>query len=291
MLDIFLDQGGNFLDTAKIYSDWIPGETSRSEKLLGKWMTERKNRGQVVLATKGAHPELASMHIPRCSPGEIAADLEESLRHLNTEPIDMYWLHRDDPARPAGEILEALQAHVRAGKIRAYGGSNWSLERIKEAQNYAKENHLDGFTGIQNFWNLAQLNPGAFTDNSLVFMDDLLLEYHQTTGLPAVPYTSQANGVYQKLAACGSDQLPEHLKKWYLNPITSQRYERLHVLMRLTGLSTTQIVLGYLLTHPFPVLPIIGPKSPDQLSDCLTAGDITIDIHDSFSFTETTGPR
>lgn len=279
MLDIFLDHGGNFLDTAKIYSDWIPGETSRSEKLLGKWMVERKNRHQIVLATKGAHPELTSMHIPRCSSVEIVADLEASLRHLQTEVIDLYWLHRDDPARPAGEILETLQAQVKAGKIRAYGGSNWSLERIKEAQDYAVEHDIDGFAGVQNFWNLAQVNPGAFADTTMVITDDQLLKYHRMTGLPAVPYTSQANGFFQKMEVGGSDSLPEHLKKWYLNQVTIQRFDKLQELMKQTGMSTTQLVLGYLLTQPFPVFPIIGPKSPGQLSDCLTAGDITIDIH------------
>ncbi len=279
MLDIFLDHGGNFLDTAKIYSDWIPGETSRSEKLLGKWMYERNNRSQVVLATKGAHPELVSMHIPRCSPAEIVSDLEASLQHLKTDVIDLYWLHRDDPARPAGEILETLQAQVRAGKIQAYGGSNWSLERIIEAQQYAVEHNMDGFAGVQNFWNLAHLNPGAFADTTMVITDDLLIKYHQMTDFPAVPYTSQANGLFHKMGVGGSDSLPEHLKKWYLNPVTIQRYNKIQELMKLTGMSTTQLVLGYLLTQPFPVFPIIGPKTPDQLSDCLTAGDITIDIH------------
>ncbi len=116
MLDKFFEHGGTFIDTAKIYSDWIPGEKSRSEKVIGAWIKERKNRERVILATKGAHPELSSMHIPRLSKVEITADLEASLRHLQVDYLDLYWLHRDDPACPVAEVLETLSGLVRAGQ-------------------------------------------------------------------------------------------------------------------------------------------------------------------------------
>ncbi len=117
LLDAYTDAGGNFIDTAAVYANWLPIERSISEKTIGAWLRERRNRAQVVLSTKGAHPELATMHISRLSPAEIASDLEDSLRHLGVETIDIYWLHRDDPSRPVAEILETLSAHARAGKI------------------------------------------------------------------------------------------------------------------------------------------------------------------------------
>ena len=134
LLDAYLDLGGNFLDTAKVYADWLPGERSTSEKLLGEWMRLRRNRQRIVLATKGAHPDLATMHLPRLSRAEIEADLHASLRHLQTDIIDLYWLHRDDPARPVEDILATLQDAVRAGKIRYFGCSNWRVERIRLCQ-------------------------------------------------------------------------------------------------------------------------------------------------------------
>ena len=276
MLDIFLSKEGNFLDTAKIYSDWIPGETSRSEKLLGAWMKERGNRGKIVLGTKGAHPELASMNTPRLSPAEIKSDLEASLRHLQTETIDLYWLHRDDPSRSIGEIIETLHSLSLSGMIRYYGCSNWSLGRIQSAQKYAADHGMVGFSAVQNLWNLAYINPGSFADPTIEIMDDALWDYHRENTLSAVPYTSQANGFFQKLAIADEESLPSNLKAWYLNPVSLSRFNKLQELSLHTGLSTTQIVLGYLTSQPFPTFPIIGPKSVTQLDDCLTAGDVRL---------------
>ncbi len=276
MLDEFLAGGGNFIDTASIYSDWIPGERSRSEKLIGAWMQARRNRTQVVLATKGAHPRLDSMHVGRLSPAEVAADLEASLNHLQTESIDLYWLHRDDPTRPVAEILETLHGLVLAGKLRYYACSNWKLERIMEAQAYAQEHAIPGFAAVQNLWNLAQLNPDGFADQTIAFMDESLWQYHEQTQLAAVPYSSQANGLFHKLEKASAESLPANLRSWYLNPVTLERFQKLQVLHQETGLTTTQIVLGYLTSQPFPTFPIVGPKSPEQLADCLEAGDVTL---------------
>jgi len=89
MLDAYLDAGGTFVDTAKVYADWLPGERSISEKTIGAWMQTRGNRSRVVLATKGAHPELETMHVPRMSRQEIVADLDASLQHLRTDLVDL----------------------------------------------------------------------------------------------------------------------------------------------------------------------------------------------------------
>src|SRR5215813_7706907 len=120
-LDTFFEHGGNFIDTAHVYGAWIPGSMGLSEQLIGQWLKERNNRAQVIISTKGGHPQLSSMHIPRLSPEEIRADLEESLRCLQTDTIDLYWLHRDDPTQPVAALLETLQEQVRKGKIRSFG--------------------------------------------------------------------------------------------------------------------------------------------------------------------------
>jgi aryl-alcohol dehydrogenase-like predicted oxidoreductase len=276
MLDLFLDQGGNFIDTAKIYSDWIPGENSRSEKLIGAWMKSRRVRGEVILASKGAHPELSTMNVPRLSPDEIASDLDASLENLQAEWIDLYWLHRDDPARPVEEIIDTLDRLMGSGKIQYYGCSNWSLERIRKAQEYAFKKGRLGFSAVQNLWNLAQVNPRGFADQTIAFMDNSLWRYHHDENMAAVPYTSQANGLFNKLVAASPASLPENLRLWFWNPVTEERFNRLKTLQTQTGFSTTQIVLGYLTSQPFPTFPIIGPKSIAQLEDCLSAGDVTL---------------
>lgn len=276
MLDAFLDHGGNFLDTAKVYSDWIPGETSRSEKLLGAWMKARSNRSRVLIATKGAHPELSSMLIQRVSPAEIRSDLDSSLASLQVDTIYLYWLHRDDPARPVEEIVETLHAAAQTGKIRAYGCSNWSLERIRAARQYADAHGMAGFTAVQNWWTLAKLNPDGIQklDPTLEIMDEALWQYHCETHLAAIPYTSQANGLFQKLD--NGRPISENLNSLYMNPTTEARYRRLKELRTQTGLSTTQIVIAYLTSQPFPTIPVVGPNSMTQLADCLTAEDTVL---------------
>jgi aryl-alcohol dehydrogenase-like predicted oxidoreductase len=276
LLDSFRDYGGSFLDTAKVYNDWIPGERSRSEKTIGAWLKQRGGRDQTIVATKGAHFDLATPHISRVTPEDITADIEASLQHLQTGWIDLYWLHRDDPTRPVSEILETLDRHAAAGKIRYYGCSNWRVERIREAQAYAASHHLTGFVAVQNYWNLAKINPSAISDPTIVLMDEALWQLHQQTHLAAIPFTSQANGLFQKMAAGGITSLSPHLQKLYLNPVTERRYQRLQVLRDQTGLSVTQIVLAYLLSQPFPTIPVFSTRRLAHLEEALTAADVRL---------------
>lgn len=276
LLDTFLARGGTFLDTAKVYSDWIPGERSRSERLLGAWMKARGSRERVVLATKGAHFELDTPHISRVTPDDITADLDASLVNFQTDWIDLYWLHRDDPRRPVSEILETLQDHVRAGKIRCYGASNWTRARLEEARVYSAEHGLDGFAAVQNMWSLAQVTPGAIPDPTIVVMDEDLWDYHHQTNLTAIPFSSQANGLFHKLAAGGKEALRPQLQRQYLNPTTEMRAARLQELRAQTGLSTTQLILGYLLSQPFPAIPVFSSRSIEQLEDTLTASGVRL---------------
>lgn len=194
LMDRFLDRGGNFLDTAKVYSDWLPGERSRSEKLIGQWLRSRNNRSRIVLATKGAHPELETMHIPRLSREDIKNDVEQSLRHLQTNYIDLYWLHRDDPQRQVEDIIVTMNILVQQGKIRYFGCSNWRSERIEAAQHYAVKIGMQGFAASQTKWSLASYSPG--NDPTTVTLDENELAYHERTGMPAIPYNSQASGFF-----------------------------------------------------------------------------------------------
>jgi aryl-alcohol dehydrogenase-like predicted oxidoreductase len=278
MLDAFIEKGGNLLDTAHVYSDWIPGELSRSEKLIGAWMQERRNRPNVLIATKGAHPDLDSMRVGRMSPAEIQADLEESLRFLQIDTIDLYWLHRDDVTRPVEEIVDTLEAQVQAGKIRYFGCSNWQLARIVAARRYADQRGTRGFAAVQNLWSLAKPNLAEIMrrDPTLVVMDDALWQYHRQSGLAAIPYTSQANGLFQKMDAGGKDALPPGLAKQYISAETEERYRRMKQLGQQTGLSTTQISLGWLTSQPFATCAVVGPQSLAQLNDCLSAADVRL---------------
>lgn len=275
MLDAFLDQGGNFLDTALVYANWLPIEESISEKTLGRWMTLRGNRGRVVIGTKGAHPDLAAMHIPRMSRRDIDHDVEASRRHLQVDCIDLYWLHRDDPARPAGEIVESLNAHIQAGRICAVGCSNWRAPRIREANAYAAAHGLRGFVADQMMWSAAVVDPEAIPDKTLVAMDGELHAFHRQSSMAAVPYSSQANGLFQKMAAGA----PGASKAYPAAP-NQARFSRMQRLARERGLSVSQVVLAYLQSQPFVTIPIVGCRTPAQLADSLAAADARLGPED-----------
>jgi len=268
LLDAYRAAGGNFIDTARVYANWLPGERSTSEKAIGAWLRARGGRDPLVLSTKGGHPDLASMQVGRLSPDEIVDDLEASLSHLGVDTIDLYWLHRDDPARPVAEMLETLAAQVRLGKIRYYACSNWKTGRIREAQAYALGHGLPGFAANQMLWSLAAVEPEHFSDPTIAHMDESMHAFHRESGLAAIPFTAQAGGLFNKLA---DGRRTLETAGPYNTPRNLQRLERIRALAQQTGLSISQIVLGYLTAQPFVTVPIIGPKSLAQLADSLTA--------------------
>ena len=151
VLDAFFQAGGNFIDTADMYSHWVPGNKGgESETILGNWMKVRNNRNQIVLATKVAKlPTRAGL-----SAQNIKAAVSESLARLQTNYIDLYWAHEDDPNTPLLETLTAFNDLLKAGTIKAFGASNYSVERIKEAHQIAKANGLKSFSAIQNEYNM-----------------------------------------------------------------------------------------------------------------------------------------
>lgn len=275
LMDAYLDYGGNFIDTAKIYCDWVPGEKSRSEKIIAAWIKERKNRHKVIVATKGGHYHLDDEEKKtRLKRAELLSDLEASLNHLETDCIDLYWLHRDDPSIPVEEILDFLHEQSQAGKIRYYGCSNWKLERIREAADSANRLGFHGFVASQSLWNLAAYHLNSMGDPTIAVMNRETLIYHKETGFPQIPYSSQANGFFAKLA--DEKPLRDIPRIMYDNP---QNRSVLGVVKKISHtLETTvnRIVLSYLTSQPFTVLPIVGCQSIEQLTDSFAALEIKL---------------
>jgi aryl-alcohol dehydrogenase-like predicted oxidoreductase len=270
LLDAYLDAGGNFLDTAKMYADWLPGEPSSSEKTLGRWMKARRTRGRVIVATKGGSLDPVTQRA-RLARADLESDLAASLSNLQVDSIDLYWLHRDDTARPVGEIVETLAAPVHAGKIRHVGCSNWTLARIRAAQAYAATHGLPAFSGNQMKWSLAEADPKAGGDPTMVAMDAATWAFHRETNLAAVPFSSQAGGWFQKRDKSGA--LPAGA---FATDANERRYRAARKIADETGLSLTQIVLGYLLSQPFPTFPIVGSHTLAQLRDCMSAANVRL---------------
>ncbi|MBZ0297513.1 MAG: aldo/keto reductase [Anaerolineae bacterium] len=266
LLDAFVEAGGNFVDSARIYASWLPGGANASERTVGNWLRERKNRDRIIVATKGAHPELSSMHIARMSHQEIEHDIHASLKYLQTDVIDVYWLHRDDVQRPVEEILDSLNAQVQAGRIRYFGCSNWTVPRIQAAADYAQASGLHGFIANQPQWSMATPNRDTIGDKTLAIMDEETLAFHRESGMPVIPYTSQARGFFSKLA---QGRLKEADTRQYDNPTNRTRFAKAQALAQQHNVTITAIALSYLTSQPFPVIPIIGAKNFDQLNDSL----------------------
>jgi aryl-alcohol dehydrogenase-like predicted oxidoreductase len=271
LLDRFVALGGSFLDTARIYSDWVPGEQRRSERILGDWLRARGHRGRLVIATKGAHAFIDSLATPRTAAAEIRDDLEGSLRTLRTDVIDFYWLHRDDATRPVGHFIDLLNTFRREGKIRAFGGSNWSAARLRAANDYARQSGQQGFTASQPLWSLgcAQARPPA--DPGLVRFDAAAWHFHRETGLAVVPYTSQAKGFFTKLALPREQQPADLGQNEYHTPPNLAAGAVAADLARSHRVAVSAIVLAYLWSRPFLVVPIIGCRTVAQLEDCAAA--------------------
>ena len=263
-MDRYLEVG-NLIDTAHVYGDWEPGVRGRSERVIGKWLSLRGGRDRVIISTKGAHPRLESMDIPRVTPEAIRRDLEESLRCLNTEYVDLYFLHRDDPARPVGESLECLERLRGEGKIRAYGCSNWRLDRILEAERYAKAHSLSGFVCNQLMWSLAAVDMAQVADKTLVGMDGRTYAWHRRSQMAAMAYMSVANGYFDHLAA---GDLREAVRIKYGLPINAVIHKRLCELSAKTGMSLTALSLLYFSAAPFPAVALASFSSPKQMEAC-----------------------
>ncbi len=277
MLDSFVELGGTFVDTANVYGNWVKDdERSISEKVIGAWMQERGNRNSMVIGTKGAHFNMDAPRIPRVSPGAIVHDLDESLASLRIETIDLFWLHRDDPSHPVEELVDTLDAQQKAGKIRWYGASNWKPLRIAAANKYAAETGKTGFSADQVLWNAAPLDQQPYGDPTVDYMTEERYTAHLKTGMAEIPYQSQANGLYNRIHNGTIDQISQSLRTMYRMDEAKERYQRMLGLMAVTGLSITQVVLGYLRGQPFTTVPIIGCRNLEQLEDSMSAIDVAL---------------
>jgi len=283
LMDHYLEAGGNVIDTAESYASWVPGGEHQSETVIGEWLRERGTRDQIVLSTKGAHPKLESMDIPRLSKAEIQADLDSSLQRLGVECIDLYWLHRDSPGYPVEEIIQSLEGFRQAGKIKHAGFSNWRQSRAEEARLAAERLGVEGFVASQNMWSLAEPDISQ-ADPSWAFIDEAFVRWHVKHGLSAFAYLGQASGYFRRLEQNTLDKVPAdgRVRVLFDHQENRDRFQRLRQLQEKYGLSVGQIVIGYLINQPFPVFALIGPKTLADLKDSISCADTKLskgDIH------------
>jgi len=260
LLDAFVAAGGTAVDTAHVYGN------GASERAIGEWLRQSGRREDLVIISKGAHPDLSDW-IPRVNPAAITQDLDESLERLGVETIDLYLLHRDDISVPVGPLVDLLNEQVAAGRIRAFGGSNWSHQRVEEANAYAASHGLLGFAANSPQFSLAAMDLSAFRFPGVVSIsaNTAALAWYRQHHFPLITWSSQAGGFF-----AGPAKARPHFdteENW-------EREQRTRELAVRRSCTPTQVALAWVLGQPLNIYAIFGTSKPEHLEDCLGALDV-----------------
>ena len=274
-LDRYMELGGHCIDTARVYCSWLEGGEGASESVIGRWMQARGNRDKVLLCTKGGHPEFETMDTGRLSAAEIESDLNESLKALQTDYIDIYFLHRDDVSVPVGEIMEILNRFYEDGRIHFIGVSNWTTKRIAAANRYAREHGLEPIRVSQISYSLAHASAETIGDHTVVCMDTKEFAWYQKHGFPVMAYSPQAKGFFAKLAkGDAANNLPEGQ---YATVANLAKLAKVKKISEETGVAPAVIPLAYLNSQPFFVSSVFAVTKLWQLDEDMSAQDIKYD--------------
>jgi aryl-alcohol dehydrogenase-like predicted oxidoreductase len=259
--DDYFERGGNLFDTSHWYGS--------SDTNLGRWMETRGIRNQICLFGKGAHT-------PHCWPDIMVKQIHESLENLKTDHIDIYMLHRDNLDVPVGEFVDALNEMKRQGKIRAFGGSNWTRERVDAANAYAQEKGLEGFSAISNHFSLAATLDLPW--NGCVGSTDAgwrkWLTDHQ---MPIIPWSSQARGFFTDRSSPDKRDDEVLVRCWY-SPENFERKRRAAELGQKFGVDPVAIALAYVLYQPFPTFPLIGARQISETVSSFRALEVELSL-------------
>ncbi|QDE80412.1 aldo/keto reductase [Myxococcus xanthus] len=264
VLDAFVDNGGNFIDTADVYSSWVPGNRGgESETLIGKWLKSRGAREHVVIATKvGSQTELGK----GLSREHIQRSVEASLRRLQVDVIDLYYAHYEDLGTPVEETMAAFDALVRSGKVRALGTSNHSPQRLTESLEVSRRNNLARYAVLQPHYNLVERKD----------FESSLRGICEREGLVVAPYFALASGFltgkYRKDQPPPKSARAEGVLKQYGNARGWAVIDALDaVTRRHPGANFAQVALAWLAAQPTIVAPIASATSASQTQELLGA--------------------
>jgi aryl-alcohol dehydrogenase-like predicted oxidoreductase len=268
LLDAFVDKGFSLIDTADVYSRWIPGHKGgESETIIGNWLKKSGKRNQVVIATK------VGMDMGEGKKGLSASYIQravDSLRRLQTDQIDLYQAHEDDPDTPLAETLGAFTELVRQGKVRAIGASNYSGARLAEALEVSRQNGLASYQTMQPEYNLY---------DRFAYESDLE-PVCQKHGLGVICYFSLASGFltgkYRSDADFSKSPRGQMVKK-YLNPRGLRILDALDQVAKRHNTTPTQVALAWLMARPSITAPIASATNLQQLDELVQAASLELD--------------
>ena len=258
VLDYYFDNGGNFVDTADMYSQWAPGHVGgESETIIGNWMKKRGNRREVVIATKVSKLDTR----PGLKPANIEAACDDSLRRLQTDYIDLYYAHQDDPDTPIEETLGAFDSLVKAGKVRYIAASNFTPERLQESLNISKAQGLVSYVASQDQYNLMDRE-----------YEKTLMPTLKANGLSQIPFYGLARGfltgkyrpgvTVESVRATGVGNSYANERGWRM-------LEKLDQIARDKNTSVAAVALAWLRAQPTVATPIASATKLEQIKEIM----------------------
>ena len=275
MFDNYFEYGGNTFDTAHVYGD------GRMEEFLGAWIKNRGVREEAVVIGKGAHT-------PANVPDRVGEQLGISLERLQTDYVDLYFLHRDNEDIPVSEWMDVLNAEQAAGRIKAFGASNWSLARVREANAYAVEHGLASFAAVSNNFSLARMVDPIWSGCVAASSEDWRT-WLAAEQMPLFPWSSQARGFFTARfdqvraemdsgvdADLGDQPSDAEMRRCWFAADNFQRRARAVELAAEKKVAPINIALAYVLSQPFPCFALIGPRTLGETRSSLVALDIDL---------------
>jgi aryl-alcohol dehydrogenase-like predicted oxidoreductase len=265
ILDAFVDAGFGFIDTADVYSVWVPGHGGgESESVIGNWLAARGRRESVVIATKvGMWPKM-----PGLKSANIIAACDGSLKRLNTDYIDLYQSHRDEMETPQDETLEAFGRLVKAGKVRAIGASNIEAERLAAAEKIAEEGGFPRYNTLQPLYNLVERD-----------FEKALQPLCVEEEIGVIPFYSLAagflSGKYRSQADTQGKARGERVKH-YLNDENFALLDRMDKVAKAHDASMAEVAIAWLRDRPAVVAPIASVTSLDQLKSLIRGASLKL---------------
>lgn len=276
LLDAVYKLGVNTFDTARVYGD--------SEKVLGRWIEERNLRNNVVILSKCGHPEPNGRK--RVNEKEMREDFAKSSEYLRTDYIDIYLLHRDDPDVAPGECVEVLNAMHEEGKIGAFGGSNWTYERIAEANEYAYKHNLIPFTVSSPNFGLAEQVTDLWGGGCVSISgpeNEKAREWYKKEQMAVAAYSSLGHGLLSGRVKSGEidrihEVLDEFAIKGYASENNFERLRRCELLAAQKGCSVPQIAMAWIFKHNLNVFAVAATSNASRMQENIDA--LYIDLSD-----------
>lgn len=275
ILDSFVELGFNTIDTANVYSMWVPGhDGGESEALIGRWLKKSGKRDKVLIATKVGMGSKEAAQDKGLKRAQVAAGIEASLKRLQTDHVDLYQTHKDDEDTPVEETLEALAALVKSGKVRAIGASQYSPERLRQSLEASKRMNLPRYETLQPEFNL--YDREQFERD----YQPIAVEH----GLAVIPFFGLAKGFlsgkYRKAADIEGRPRAAGLKKYFEGDRGTKVLDALDAVAKRVDATPAQVSLAWMLAQPSIAAPIVSVTSIAQLDEIAGAAKVRLSKED-----------